>query len=101
MSRHNSDAERAPRRYRAKRGGKHCSQQDLQVSGLGLEVGKEGLGVSSSQGSVDGLGLEAEIVRKGFQVSGGVWVVYSWVRKEGPGPEGWVEWREKVSQKRN
>lgn len=23
-------------------------------------------------------------------------MVCSWVRKEGPGPEGWVEWREKV-----
>ena len=66
-----------------------------------LEVGKEGLGVGSSWGSVDGLGQGAEIVRKGFQVFSDVWVVYSWVRREGPGPEGWVEWREMLSQKRN
>lgn len=95
MSRHSSDAERAPRRYRARREGKHCSQQDHQVSGLGLEVGKEGLGVASSLGSMDGLGQADEIVRKGFHVFSGVWVVYSWVRKEAPGPEDWVEWREK------
>lgn len=64
MSRHSPDAEIPPQEIQSQ----ERSQQDLQVSGLGLEVCKGELRVVSSWGSMDGLGQGAKVVRKNFQV---------------------------------